>query len=148
MRAITLHRPWPFCIAELGKRVENRTWAPPACLLGQEIAIHAGKAWDPAGARWIEEQFDVRLSSDDQMAGAIVALTRVLRVVRSPAQLTARERQWFFGPIGWVLDEPRVLARPVACRGAQGIWTVPPEIEMRVRAIAGPRIANRATDAA
>ena len=43
MKAITLHPEWCFCICRLDKIVENRTWKPPEALLGQRIAIHAGK---------------------------------------------------------------------------------------------------------
>ena len=43
MKAITLWPEWCFAITKLDKRVENRTWKPPAALIGQRIAIHAGK---------------------------------------------------------------------------------------------------------
>jgi hypothetical protein len=34
------------------------------------------------------------------------------------------EDPWWTGPCGWLLD--RVVAiEPVACKGAQGLWTVP-----------------------
>lgn len=44
MKAITLHPEWAHAIVHLGKRVENRNWRPPASLVGQRIAIHAGKS--------------------------------------------------------------------------------------------------------
>lgn len=43
MKALTLLNPWAQAIAYWGKDVENRTWAPPASLVGERIAIHAGK---------------------------------------------------------------------------------------------------------
>lgn len=46
MKALTLHQPWATCIAHHGKRVENRTWAPPQSIVGQRIAIHAGMKLD------------------------------------------------------------------------------------------------------
>lgn len=49
MKALTLQQPWAFAIFELGKDVENRTWAPPAAIIGQRIAIHAGKKHDQRG---------------------------------------------------------------------------------------------------
>ena len=43
MCAITLHQPWATLI-DLGvKNVETRSWPAPARLVGQRIAIHAGK---------------------------------------------------------------------------------------------------------
>jgi hypothetical protein len=44
MKAITLWPEWAHAIVHLGKRVENRDWRPPASLIGQRIAIHAGKS--------------------------------------------------------------------------------------------------------
>ena len=44
MKAITLYPEWAWAICRLGKQVENRTWRPPANLLGERIAIHAGKS--------------------------------------------------------------------------------------------------------
>ena len=41
-RAITLWPEWAFAITHLSKRVENRTWDPPAGVVGTRIAIHAG----------------------------------------------------------------------------------------------------------
>ena len=41
MKAITLHQPWASLIAEGVKTIETRSWAPPAALWGERIAIHA-----------------------------------------------------------------------------------------------------------
>ena len=43
MYAVTLHLPWATLIALGVKSVETRSWPAPARLLGQVIAIHAGK---------------------------------------------------------------------------------------------------------
>jgi hypothetical protein len=53
--ALTLHRPWARYVATGQKRIENRPWAPPAKMLGETIAIHAGKKWDPDAANFIGE---------------------------------------------------------------------------------------------
>lgn len=47
LRALTLWAPWAWAIFNLGKDVENRTWAPPPWLEGRWVAIHAGSS-----ARW------------------------------------------------------------------------------------------------
>lgn len=49
MYALTLNQPWAFAITDLGKDVENRTWKPPARLLGQRFAIHAAERWSADG---------------------------------------------------------------------------------------------------
>lgn len=40
--ALTLWPEWAWAIANLDKRVENRTWAPPISMVGKRIAIHSG----------------------------------------------------------------------------------------------------------
>ena len=41
--------------------------------------------------------------------------------------------KWFSGPCGLVLASPRALKTPVPCKGALGLWNVPPEVERLVR---------------
>ena len=43
MQAITGYQPYMTLIAEGIKTVETRSWRPPYALLGNRIAIHAGK---------------------------------------------------------------------------------------------------------
>jgi hypothetical protein len=139
LRALTLTPEWAWAVCHLGKRVENRTWRPPARHIGKIIAIHAGKArpdWDGvdlmAGcAGWrvqryahVYERPGVRVvfPGSNLVRGAIVALATV-RGVRDVDQRDAV--QWECGPVCWDLDEVRVLARPVPCKGALGLWRVP-----------------------
>lgn len=39
---------------------------------------------------------------------------------------------WWTGPVGWLFEDV-VEIEPVPCRGAQRLWTVPPEVEHVVR---------------
>lgn len=134
----TILQPWAWYISHGPKRIENRTWAPPASIRGQYLAIHAGKRMDDltimeaqqfvrripterlggkigAGYR---ENAEGKVTARDLSYGAIVAVARVV------AHVTVSESPWFVGPIGWVLDEVTAI-EPVPCRGAQGVWTVP-----------------------
>ncbi len=43
MKALTLYQPWASLIAEGPKTVETRSWPAPISVIGQRIAIHAGK---------------------------------------------------------------------------------------------------------
>ena len=43
MKAITLHQPWAQLIADGEKTIETRSWAPPPSLVGELLAVHAGK---------------------------------------------------------------------------------------------------------
>ncbi len=49
----------------------------------------------------------------------------------------ADQRKWWAGPVGWVLVDVYALVEPVPCRGFQGFWTLPPDVEAAVRAQLG-----------
>lgn len=51
MHALTVKQPWAEAIARHGKNVENRSRRPPAHLIGQRIAIHAGQTVCDAAVR-------------------------------------------------------------------------------------------------
>ncbi len=50
----------------------------------------------------------------------------------NPVVDLGNQRRWFFGPIGYVLRDVHALPTPVPCRGWQGFWTLPHDIEQRV----------------
>ena len=91
MKALTLHAPWAWAICFLGKRVENRTWAPPSGMIGKRFAIHAGSAklWTlaeliPVLNLWHTihrgEQYDQRFPPAEDFCSAIVATARLVGV--------------------------------------------------------------------
>jgi hypothetical protein len=157
--ALTLIRPWPraiFAESPRPKRVENRTWAPPAgTVVGQHIAIHAGKKWDEQAAVFIRDQ-GVELGPEAAVEGAIVGVVRVAKVVALPdtaegkhaasigrATITfdpkLRADPWFFGPVGWLLDDVVAIAQPVRAMGQQGLWRLTDDEERAVLRQLPPR---------
>jgi len=118
LRAITLHRPWAYAIAHLGKRVENRTWPCPLAP-GSLLAIHAGRKYDKQAADWIRQNFGFDCPPD----GAEHP-TGIVAIARFCGNVTASEYPWFVGPIGWQLADVVVIP-PVPCSGQQGLWSVP-----------------------
>ncbi|MFC3833342.1 MULTISPECIES: hypothetical protein [Deinococcus] len=121
--ALTLHQPWATAVAVLGKRIENRSWAPPRRAVGQWIAIHAGRAFDDGAADWVASRTG-RMTTDGSVPrGAIVALARVA------GSVTDSDDMWFRGPCGWLLEDV-VPVEPVACRGRQRLWKVSPDVRM------------------
>lgn len=46
MLALTVKQPWAWATAAGIKPVENRAWRPSPKVIGQRIAIHAGKSFD------------------------------------------------------------------------------------------------------
>jgi hypothetical protein len=148
MRALTLHQPWAWAIAHADKTVENRPTAPPRVVLGDDFAVHAGLAFDLAAwAAFREGRFGElarRVPDVEKLVhGAIVAVARLDAFVRGHEQLRALGydldlyRRWFSGPVGNILSYRRPLASPLPCRGMQGWWPLPPDVEAAVRAQIG-----------
>lgn len=152
MRALTLRQPWAYAVTHLGKRVENRTRRPPDSLLGRDIAIHAGLGTEDVisylrtAGLWRDPPTDPEHPfAEPYPRGAIVAVARVrayedddgvgLMVegdyVREEEILSS---PWYTGPIGILLADVRVLTEPVPCRGMQGYWPVPADVEAAVLA--------------
>lgn len=120
MKGLTLLRPWPYAITHLGKRVENRTWQPHGAMIGQRIAVHAGKGLDEEGVRWILRRGLARTFPQEAKASSIIVATAIIK-----GFTRASSDAWFVGPVGWILDDVRILPQAINCRGAQGLWDVP-----------------------
>lgn len=123
MYALTVRQPWADCILYHGRRIENRAWKPPQRIIGERIAIHAGKELDTyAGFRAASQAAGADLWKQvySMRRGAVVATA----VVTGSCSAESKEADsvWFTGPIGWLLDDIRILPRPVLARGYQGVW--------------------------
>lgn len=153
MRAITLHRPWPWAIFSLDKCVENRSWKPPADLIGQRIAIHAGRRFDDAGAGFIiglgHRVAGISKALDQGIIGTATVVGVIKRAERDSSHVIGRmallagswgqvspksASRWFVGDYGWLLDDRRALPEPIPCKGAQGVWRLPAETADRLNA--------------
>lgn len=128
LRALTLWQPWGFACARLGKPVENRTWHPPEYMT--HLAIHAGKTYDEDAAADIcdELSIETELPRESRIHSAIVAVARLAGCVHDARELPEGVRFWWSGPHGWRLADVLPLEHPVPCRGAQGVWVMPPEV--------------------
>ena len=76
MYAITLHQPWALLIALGIKTVETRSWPAPARLVGQRIAVHAGRRLVRRPGDAIERELRDRLGENWRVIipiGAVVA---------------------------------------------------------------------------
>ena len=126
LKAITLHRPWAYAVADLGKSIENRTWPCPLTP-GSLIAIHAGKRWDQSGADWIESVGLGMVPPKDEHPDSVITA-----IARFQGNVSESASPWFVGPTGWMLSEVTPIT-PVACRGRQGLWNVPEDVLPVVR---------------
>lgn len=152
MRALTLKHPWAFCVARWGKRIENRTWYPPKALIGQRIAIHGGKVptsrFELQGIRLlVDDLIKVHGLPDYEVNGDltlqdIVDNAGIVAVATLSGTVTEAANPWKdHGSIGWVLSDVIVLLRPIPCKGAQGLWAVPEDVERQIIEQIGSQLA-------
>lgn len=127
MRVLTIRQPFAWVIIEGLKDIENRSWRPPSDIIGQRIAIHAGKQWHKQGLQWVETELGLRVPRG-LIRGAIIGTAEIVGVVE------ASESPWFIGPLGWVLANP-VRCAPVPMRGKLGLWKCPEFTEQSSPAI-------------
>lgn len=133
MKALTLHQPWAWAVRlpdPYGKRIENRTWGPPASVIGQRIAIHAGRFCDWTEKATVNEILvelgAPRLAPDAFNLGSVIAIATLAGVV------TESDSPWFSGPLGWVLEDVVPIVA-VNARGRLGLWDLPPHVEKQVQ---------------
>ena len=105
MRALTIQQPWADLILFEGKDIENRTWKLFDWMRGKIIYIHAGKKPDGPVSGIGPERF-----------GAIVGEVTVVDCV------TESDSEWFCGPYGFVLADPKAYENSIPCRGRLGFF--------------------------
>ena len=146
MKALTLHQPWASLIAHGVKTIETRSWAPPARVIGERIAIHAGKRVVRGtlsrgtreeiaqlyGPKWWE-----RIPTGAVVCTAVLSdVRRVVGRRGGVAQLSPslgkdwRGSQVEVDPHGdfdmgrwlWILRDIETLDPPAPALGHQGLW--------------------------
>lgn len=139
------------------KRIENRPWPAPARLIGQRVAFHEGKTWDRGGVETMRRLGFEPPMPEEWPSGVIVGVARIVDCVdveSATASIvstygciggdegaggendeleTLLDDPYCFGPFAWVLDERVRLATPVPCKGAQGLWRLPADVDAAVR---------------
>lgn len=165
MLSLSLTQPWASLVIWEEKCIETRSWAPPRSALGKVIAIHSSKGFpayarDFAGCEFVRALIE-RYTNAPLPLGAIIGIatlvdfepTRKLvnplgqphdfpwAMALTPKELRLGNYEHEDPPgrprYGWLLEDARELPEPIPCKGALGLWTVPPEIEARVRAQLG-----------
>lgn len=131
MKALTISQPFATLIATGQKWVENRTWETK---YRGPLAIHAGKGTQYMTRREMDEQ-ELPYGSVVAVANlvACVELSMVRRVLfPTEFRKAGIDRQQFLehkhteGPWCWVLMLASRFEKPVAARGAQGLWNWEP----------------------
>jgi hypothetical protein len=109
LMALSIRQPWASLIAEGVKDVENRTW--PTSRRGPFL-IHAAKKWSE------NEYAHLYGEPSDYVFGAIIGIVDLVGCV------TSHESEWFEGPHGLILENPRVFENPIPYEGALGFFSV------------------------
>lgn len=154
IRGLSLMQPWTSLVALGHKRFETRSWTTNC---RGWLALHASKGY-PVWAQEMTDlpEFTAVLPNAPMVTGAIIAVVRLTDVISTnditrddtiaaPAQ---RAGTWFFpstellfgdyspNRFAWRLEDV-VQVEPIPCRGALGLWPLPPDIESRVLAETG-----------
>lgn len=144
LRALSVRQPWALAIALGMKTVENRVQESSAvsqgrALVGQRIAIHASRtsATTVRGMLfslwlhriWTDTTFadlDEAAGECERTTGMIVAAGTLDRIITHGDGDPMNGDRWRTeDACGLVLRDVVRLAKPVACRGMLGFWTVP-----------------------
>jgi len=154
MRALSLTQPWATLVVTGEKEVETRSWRTNHHGM---IAIHASKGfptWARGEAHYPVFREAIRRhgydSAPDLPTGAIIGVATLIGCVRTQdvrGRLTFKEQafgDYADGRFGWYLSEPQRI-EPIPCRGALGLWEVPPDITARILAAIGLRDPQRAS---
>lgn len=145
-------QPWATLVAIGAKEIETRSWSTS---YRGVIAIHAAKGFPGhcqrlcSGTPFYEALKGI--SPRRLPRGVILAVAEIRDVMpteemvrlwrshdmgRVPNYHDDREQKfgdYSEGRYAWRLMNVRRLVEPVPCKGALGLWTVPPEIEARFR---------------
>ena len=142
MKTLTLHQPWASLIADGRKTIETRSWPPPRALVGERIAIHAGRRIDmppsetdiPLSEKWFPGQF--------LPLGAIICTARIDDFAHVRTGSACRRAWWSrrrvytrvpedeFGDFSpgrylWKLSAVEAVSPVVYISGQQGLWDWP-----------------------
>ena len=125
-KALCFQQPWAWAILYGGKDVDNRGWRTK--YRGQ-LLVHAGKTFDWKGYQWIMER-ESHLSLPNKLPsptefykGGFVGAINIVNCVEINNLFF--QSKWFFGPWGFVLENPIIFDPPVPYPGELKIFNVP-----------------------
>lgn len=141
MNVLTICNPYPNLIClptddPRHKRVENRTWCTS---YRGPLAIHAGKSRDWLDVHPRHPDLDINgIPLAEMVFGAIVCVVDMIDCISMELIRKHEQRggclksslQWMLdhphthGPWCHVYANPRVLRKPIACRGSRKFWEI------------------------
>ncbi len=126
--ALTLYPHWGWAIIDGRKRIENRSWS----------TLHRGRLWIHTSQVFprIEPQHEhlFENSPDKFVSGAIIGSVDVVDCVEL-SDVEQSDQPWAFGPLCWILRNPRRLRRPLRVSGNTKLWRPPQTLIKQARYI-------------
>ena len=131
LRVLSIRPAFARAIVMGEKDVENRSWVPPATLIGDWFVIHASEKLLDEDIEYCRERLNdaSRFTKERIVRGAIVGLARLSSCTE------ASDSRWYWpGNIAWNIDDAIALKRPIPLKGKLGLWRLPPEVKKKVLA--------------
>lgn len=120
--ALSIRQPWAYAVAAGWKDIENRDWRKPnpGLHFRGRVAIHASRGMtrdEYEGARSTFRHCGFEPPPAHELVrGAIIGTAEIVDMVKQS------DSPWFFGRIGLVVANARLLAEPIPCSGALGFF--------------------------
>ncbi len=133
LKALSLTQPWAELVVLGEKQWETRSWRTS---FRGRIAIHAAKKFPAWAIELAQSRYfvDVKNSPIKMPLGVIVGSVEIIAMQSTDAMLDVLgHKEIAFGDYhaerwAWQLSEPIMLDEPIPCRGALGLWEVPPHV--------------------
>lgn len=132
-RALSVRAPWWWAILHLDKDFENRSrhWHYRG-----RVWLHASAWWSLTGVQddWRAARSSYRAAGGQPGVSGITwkdmrdAGGAIVGSVELCGSVEYSDSPWFFGPHGIKLAQPVALKTPVPCKGALGLFRLPPDV--------------------
>lgn len=112
LRCLSIRAPWSSLIFERGRNVDNRSWATD---YRGAIAIHVPRAID------LDACAEFQIDPSRVLTGCIIGTVELVDCVAGHVASAWADPD---APFHWILEQPRLFAKPVSARGSLGLFSV------------------------
>lgn len=112
---LTVRQPWAYAIIHAGKDIENRSRTTH---YRGRLLIHAGKAWAPQGAQWLN-RMGIPIP-DDLPTGCIIGSVTVTGSTQNSSSPWAMPDSHH-----WQFTDPTAARELIYCRGSLAMFSAP-----------------------
>lgn len=130
MKALSLTQPWASLVDHGAKKVETRGWNTSHRGL---IAIHAAKGFPKWAKEFASE--DENMPPHELPLGSLLCIVKITDTMRTEeavrrgliTPMESLRGDYSDGRFAWFLEHV-ISFKPIPCKGALGLWNVPPEV--------------------